>query len=175
MAAALETLRWSPPDNWQEALGWLPRSWSVPGCSAAGLGAGKVPFAPLGARRAGGGMCQVMAQVCVQGSGGVMLAPNSPPAHAWTSWKHKQELGHLWCLGLPEALVYRCWCHPKVIISPSLATLVFRQLPSSAMSLSKYGLPAPLIWVIRVYVLIGVNTKTGVTGIHFQVHLRKMP
>lgn len=32
-----------------------------------------------------------------------------------------------------------------------------------------------MIWVIRVYVLIGVNTKMGLTGINFQAQLRKMP
>lgn len=59
-------------------------------------------------------------------------------------------------------------------ISLSLPTLFLRHLPSSAMSHSIYDLPVPMTWVIRVYVLIGVNTKIGGIAINSQALLRQI-
>lgn len=59
----------------------------------------------------------------------------------------------------------RHWC----LIDTSLFIVTFPlcQLAQSSMSLCIYWLPAALISVIRVYALIGVNTRMGVAGEHF--------
>lgn len=149
----------------------------MPGRSAAGHGEGKVPSDPAGAHQAGG-----HGRFCLVGTrartwlGRAEAAPDSPPAHAKTSHMYEWVSAHpnAWGCLRPCSTCLLTAGAPEIGISLSLATLLLRHLPSSAMSHSIYGLPAPLTWVIRIYVLIGVNTKMGVPAINSQVPLRKI-
>lgn len=63
----------------------------------------------------------------------------------------------------------RHWC--LIDTSLFIVTYPLCQLTWLSVSLCIYGLPVRLISVIRVYVLIGVNTKMGVAGEHFTPRL----
>lgn len=89
-----------------------------------------------------------------------------------TSWSQPIPMPGAACGPSPTWLLIASASYIAIFLS--LATLLLRHLPSSAMSHSIYGLPAPMTWVIRIYVLIGVNTKMGVTAINSQALLRKI-
>lgn len=107
------------------------------------------------------------------GLGGARAAPGPPPAHGKTSQMYKWVLAYpsAWgCLWPLSHMSARCWCLLNWYF-PFSGHLVTQ---ASAMSHSIYGLPAPVTWVIRIYVLIGVNTKRGVIAINSQALLRKI-
>lgn len=140
-------------------LGSLPGSRSVPGCCPAGRGAGKVPVRPGGS----GHFCRDAHRDTVRGPcrarEGRGLAQGSPPGCAHTSRNHEQVSG--WpqplhgSLLVPQLISHRC--HLAARAAAWLCHVAHTD-----------GLPAPLIWVIRVYVLTGINTKVAVTGAYFQ-------
>lgn len=157
-------------------LGWLPGSWSVPGRSAAGHGAGKVPSDPAGAHQAGddGHFCLV--GTCARawlgrGEGWPQTLPQ-PMLRPLKCTSGSQPIPMPGAACGPGRTSAHCWCLLNWYFP--FSGHQSRHLPSSAMSHSIYSLPAPLTWVIRIYVLIGINTKMGVTAINSQAPLRKI-